>query len=384
MIRVFVPSASYILSDYLLSSEGTSCYALFQSLERFGYFFEAVSPYIRVKVPLSNVEFHQVGSFQVSPTAKPILKYFSHSEFLIRSYQKTLDILRVKEIDVIHHMLPAVYSQTFSPIALLGRMRKPFVFGPLSAHFYPRPSDERMLLGLTSRLHRKTIEKCDALITITDQVKRLYSAFFDEERIWTIPLGVDTETFKPSKNHVERECHEILFAGYLYKLKGVEYLMRAMQMIAEERKDVKLRIIGDGPNKHNLQKLAEALNLKTSVIFEGVVSHTRMPKYYQQSDVVCFPTLGEPFGKVIIEAMACAKPVVASNIGGSAEIIQDRKNGILVAPGRPDLLAREILSLLEDETAGKTIGASARETVVEKYSWEKIAEDYHRLYSSLV
>lgn len=384
MIRVLVPSASYILSDYLLSSEGTSCYKLFQSLEKFGYYFEAISPYVRVKTPLNNVVFHQAGSFAASPTARPITKYVSHAEFLIHSYQRALDILRKRKVDIIHHMLPAVYNQTFSPLAVLREMRQPFVFGPLSAHVYPRPLDEKLLLSLTSKLHRKTVRKCDALITITDQVKRLYSGFFDEDKIRTIPLGVDTDVFRPSKDYGQRQSSEILFAGYLYKLKGVEYLMRAMHIIAKERKDVKLRIIGNGPDKHNLQKLAETLDLKTSVIFDDVVPYTRMPKYYQQSDVFCFPTLGEPFGKVIIEAMACAKPVVASNIGGSTEIIQNGKNGILVPPGRPEILAREILSILESERAGKIMGENARDTVIEKYSWQKIAEDYHRLYSNLV
>lgn len=382
-MRVLVPSASYILSDYLLSSEGTSCYKLFQILGKFGYFFEAVSPYVRVKTPLNNVVFHQAGSFALSPTAKPIAKYISHAEFLIRSYQKALKILRRTNIDIVHHMLPAVYNQTFSPIALLGAIKQPFILGPLSAHVYPRPLDEKLLLGLTSRLHRKTIQKCDTLIAITDQVKRLYSGFLDEDRIWTIPLGVDTEIFKPSRNPVQVEGSEILFAGYLYRLKGVECLIRAMNIIRKERKDVKLRIIGNGPDKQSLQELTETLDLKARVIFEDQIPYTMMPEYYQRCSVFCFPTLGEPFGKVIIEAMACAKPVVSSDIGGSTEIIQNRKNGILVPAGRSDLLAREILGLLEDERLRKSIGASARETVIRKYSWEKIAKDYHKLYSTV-
>ena len=180
----------------------------------------------------------------------------------------------------------------------------------------------------------------------------------------------------------KKNC-EILFAGYLYKLKGVEYLLKAIQVIAKNRKDVKLRIVGNGPDKPYLIKLTEALQLKDKVIFEGLVPHMEMPKYYQRCDVFCFPTLGEPFGKAIIEAMACAKPVIASSIGGPAEIIQNEKTGLLVPPAQPKILATKILELLDDEKKIKKMGTNARKTVIEKYSWEKIGEKYHRLYKSI-
>lgn len=384
MVKILVPSASHVLTDHLLSSEGISCYNLFQKLEKFGYYFEAISARVHIKKPLSNVTFHQTGSFEISPTINPVKKYFSHIEVLIRSYRKSLEILQKQKIDIIHHMLPAVYNQTFDLLAILRKSkRQPFLFGPISAHIYPRPIDEKTLLKLTSKLHGKTIQKCDRLITITNQVKTLYSKVFDEEKIWTIPLGVDTEHFKPPKNRFQKKNCEILFAGYLYKLKGVEYLLKAIHVIAKNRKDVKLRIVGNGPDKLYLMKLTEALQLKDKVIFEGLVPHMEMPKYYQRCDVFCFPTLGEPFGKAIIEAMACAKPVIASSIGGPAEIIQNEKTGLLVPPAQPKILATKILELLDDENIMKKMGIDARKSVIEQYSWEKISEMYHNLYKNL-
>jgi len=385
MVRILVPSASYILTDHLLSSEGTSCYKLFQNLEKFGYHFEAISARVHVKKPLTNATFHQVGSFEISPTADPVEKYFSHTEFLMRSCLKSVEILQDQKIDIIHHMLPAVYNQTFSLLALLGKTKSHlFVFGPVSAHFYPRPLDEKILLKLTSKLHRETIRKSDKLITITDQVKKLYTKIFDEEKIATIPLGVDTNLFKPSEKPLHKESYEILFAGYLYKLKGLEFLIKAMHIIAEKRKDVKLRIVGDGPDKPRLIRLIQALNIKDKVIFQGFVPHSEMPEYYQQCDIFCFPTLGEPFGKATIEAMACAKPVVASNVGGPAETIQNGKTGLLSPPAQPKVLAEEILNLLNDEKAAKEMGANARNAVIQHYSWDRIAEKYHRLYATLL
>jgi len=385
MSKILVPSASHILTDHLLSSEGISCYNLFQKLEKFGYHFEAISARVHIKKPLSNVTFHQTGSFEISPTINPVKKYFSHIEVLIRSYRKSSEILQKQKIDIIHHMLPAVYNQTFDLLAILRKIkRQPFVFGPISAHIYPRPIDEKTLSKVTSRLHKKTIKNCDRLITVTNQVKTLYSKFFDKTKIWTIPLGVDTEHFKPPKNRFQKKNCEILFAGYLYKLKGVEYLVKAIQIAAKERKDVKLRIVGNGPDKLYLMKLTEALKIKDKVIFEGLVPHNEMPHYYQRCDIFCFPTLGEPFGKAIIEAMACAKPVIASNIGGPAEIIQNKKNGLLVPPAQPKILATKIHELLDDEKRTKKMGTHARKTVMEEYCWEKISETYHSLYKNLM
>jgi len=383
MINILVPSASHLLTDHLLSSEGISCYNLFQKLEKFGYHFEAISAQVHIKKPLNNTTFHQTGSFETSPTISPVKKYLNHIESLIRSYRKSLEILQKQKINIIHHMLPAVYNQTFNLLAILRKNKQPFVFGPISAHIYPRPIDEKILLKITSKLHKKTIQKCDRLITITNQVKTLYSKFFDEEKICTIPLGVDTELFKPPQKSFQKKNPEILFAGYLYKLKGAEYLLKATQLIAKKRKNVRLRIVGNGPDKPHLMKLTEALKIKDKTFFEGLVPHTEMPKYYQQCDIFCFPTLGEPFGKAIIEAMACAKPVIASNIGGPAEIIKNQKNGLLVPPAQPKILATKILDLLDNEAKMKKMGTNARKTVIEKYSWEKISEMYHSLYRNL-
>jgi glycosyltransferase involved in cell wall biosynthesis len=384
MTKILVPSASHNLTDHLLSSEGISCYNLFQKLEKYGYNFEAISAQINIKKPLKNVTVHQIGSLETSPTSNPIEKYLSHIEVLIHSYQKSQEILQKQKIDIIHHMLPAVHNQTFDLLTILTKTRRqPFVFGPISAHIYPRPVDEKTLSKLTSRLHRKTIQKCDRLITVTDQVKTLYSNVFDAEKIWTIPLGVDTNLFAPQKNDDLKDKHEILFAGYLYKLKGVEYLIKAIQTVAKNHKDVKLRIVGNGPDKPRLTKLAKTLQIADKVSFEGLVPHTQMPQYYQRCDIFCFPTLGEPFGKAIIEAMACAKPVIASNIGGPAEIISNGKTGLLVPPAQPEILATKIIELLDDGKRTEQMGANARKTVIERYSWEKIGEQYHSLYRSI-
>jgi glycosyltransferase involved in cell wall biosynthesis len=305
-------------------------------------------------------------------------------EFLFRSLARAKRILKRKRIDIVHHMLPAVFNYTFSPLALANGFSQPFVFGPISKRYYNIPLTERALLPLTSRLHKKTIQKSARMITITNQTKNLYSESFDESNISVIPFGVDTDMFSPTQLEEEREECEILYAGSLYPLKGVRYLIQAIASVRKQGLKANLTIVGEGQQKEALTALTRALGIEEHVKFEGFVPYSNMPSYYKRSDIFCFPTLGEPFGKAVIEAMACGKPVIATNVGGPAEIIQDEVDGLLVPPSNPEAIALQITRLIEDKNERRRLGERARETAVNRFSWSTIAEKYHQLYSGLL
>jgi glycosyltransferase involved in cell wall biosynthesis len=381
MATVLVPSASYILSDYLLSSEGTQCYNFFKHMAKYGYQFHAISNYIRIKQPLPNVKFYQVGTFE--GRANIAQKYLAHLEFLTKGTLKALKILRKERIDIIHHMLPAVYNQTFSPLAILNTS-KPFIFGPVSSHIaiiFQRPLDEIFFEPLTVRLHEETVKKCHTLIAITHHVKKLYKNLVGEEKVQVIPFGVDIHKFKPQRKDKESGMYEILYVGSLYPIKGLKYLIQALALVLKNRRDVKLRIVGSGPDETRLFLLAKRLGVLDNVSFEGFIPHGEIVRYYQQCNIFVYTTLGEPFGKSIIEAMACGKPVITSNIGGPAEIVEDGKTGFLVPPTKPHIIAEKIHFLLTDVSKRRQMGEAARK-VAENYSWEKVAELSHRVYQS--
>jgi glycosyltransferase involved in cell wall biosynthesis len=385
MAKILVSSASYILSDYLLTSEGTHCYNLFKHMAKYGYEFVALSPYIRIRGELDNVEFHQVGTFKLSPTSPGLYKYTFHAEFLARGLIAARKLVRKEKIDIVHHMLPAVFDYTFSPLALLGNhLKQPFVFGPLSSHYYERPLNERILVPLTSRLHKKTIQRCDRIITISNQVKNLYSELISQAKISVIPFGIDTDMFRPVQLNRKQDQLSILYAGWLYPLKGLPCLIKAVAETEKLGLKIKLKIAGEGKQKEELVSLAHKLGIEKDVTFLGVVPYADMPEQYRDCDIFCFPTLGEPLGKGLIEAMACGKSVIASKIGGPTEIVQSGINGILVPPGNAKVLAEKILLLANDENIRRRMGEKARETILERFSWQVIAEKYHRLYSELL
>jgi glycosyltransferase involved in cell wall biosynthesis len=308
-----------------------------------------------------------------------------HGEFLIRGLIKAKKLLKQKKIDIVHHMLPAVFNYTFSPLALpVGGLRQPFVFGPLSAHYYERPLSEKILLPLTSRLHKRTVQKSKRIITVTNQVKNLYTTWVNEEKIVVVPFGVDTDLFKPAQTTEQPEEIEILYVGSLYALKGVPFLIQAIAYVRKNKTKANLTIVGEGSQKNALIALTKAFQIDKHVKFEGFVPNSDMPKYYNRCDIFCFPTLGEPFGKAVIEAMACRKPVIATKVGGNTEIIQDGVNGILVPPANSEALAAEIIRLINDAQERRRIGGAAREAAINRFSWDKIGEKYHHLYSELL
>ena len=247
MAKILVSSASYILSDHLLTSEGTHCYNLFKHLAKYGYEFTALSPYVRIRKKLENVDVHQVGTFKLSPTSSSLYKYVFHTESLARGLITAKKLLRKEKFDIVHHMLPAVFNYTFSPLALLEKtLKQPFVFGPLSSHYYMRPLNERTLMPLTSRLHRKTIQKSDRIITISNQVKALYTKLISPTKISVIPFGIDTDVFRPTHMNQQQNQFSILYAGWLYPLKGLLYLIQAVARTKKLGLNIRLKIVGEG------------------------------------------------------------------------------------------------------------------------------------------
>jgi glycosyltransferase involved in cell wall biosynthesis len=131
-----------------------------------------------------------------------------------------------------------------------------------------------------------------------------------------------------------------------------------------------LTIVGKGTQKGALIALAKALRIEKHVKFEGFVPHSNMPRYYNRCDIFCFPTFGELFGKAVVEAMACGKPVIATNVGGTAEIIQDGAKDIPVSPASSEAIAVGVARLINDAQERRRIGERTRETVVKCFSWE--------------
>ena len=255
------------------------------------------------------------------------------------------------------------------------------------------------LLGLIFRLHTKfilpkIIKAADKIIVTSFDYARhsKISKFLKQnpDKFVEVPNGVDIAEFKPKEKDYQLEKiynlsnkKIILFVGALDKahyFKGVNYLLQALAKLGQ---NVKLIIVGGGGLLNHYQMLAKKLQVDGRVIFAGKVSNADLPRHYNAADVVVLPSIdkSEAFGLVLLEGMACGKPVVASDLPGVRTVVDGA--GFTTKPKNAADLAEKIKKILENDELAKKFGEQGRFKVEQKYSWEIIGEKLGNLYKSL-
>lgn len=203
-------------------------------------------------------------------------------------------------------------------------------------------------------------------------------------KIKVVPNGIDVKRFKPNgKNKVE---NQLLFVGRLDPKKGLQVLLKALNYL---KTSVQLVIIGPPSRPWFFKKILELISVINErgthkVFYLGVLKTEDVIKWYQRSSIFVCPSLSELFGIVNLEALSCATPVVATNVGGISEVVRDHQNGILVTPNDPIKLAEGIQYLLDNESIRKKFGQEGRKWVVENFSSEVIAERLCQIYEQIV
>lgn len=232
----------------------------------------------------------------------------------------------------------------------------------------------------------------DFFVCPSEEVKKeLIEYKFPEKRMEKIPNGVDIKKFSPVNKNIKEKLKGFLnlpgnkiatFAGRLELGKGLEILLSAWQKIISLYPDAHLSILGKGSLKSILQNKARELHIDKQVTFKGEVEN--VDEYFKASDIFILPSFAEGLSNALLEAMACGLPIVATNIGGTKEVIENDVNGILVEPKNPEELAQAISSLIRDEKRAQRLGRNAQKTVKESYSLDRISKKYIQLYSQLL
>lgn len=204
--------------------------------------------------------------------------------------------------------------------------------------------------------------------------------------------AVDTRPFvqpNGSRPMEEGQSLSLLYAGRLSPEKGIQTAIEALEGIVHQRKnrDVKLTIAGSGEQSfvaHLHQRVRDA-NLESWVTFLGSVPKTGMPDLYRRFDAVLFPsTWQEPFGRVLVEALASEVVVVGTATGGAAEILQESENGLTFAPGDAAGLADQIMRLLEQPALRRRLVENGRRTALEKFDLSRMIAEIEAFLSSVL
>lgn len=332
--------------------------------------------------------------------------------FNFKYYKETNKLIKNNRFDIIHHVLPFGLDSTFNLSLLLNKINGvPFIVGPVQAPqtFIDSDSDASNRIrpvGLWKRLcvplevpifllprvaakylSRMTLKKASCIIAMNNHAKKIIlNLGIDGNRIKVIHPGIDTNKFLyNSYKKIESTSIELITVSYLLKRKGIELIIKALDIVAKNHRNIKLRIIGDGPQKANLKKLVHDLNLDGIVFFEGFVPNHNICEFYNKSDIYVSMSRSESFGHVYIEAMACGLPVITAENNGSREIVINNINGFLIPQEDYEALAEKIRYFINNPKLLESFGKNARMEMENNYDWDRcIIPKYLEIYKKLI
>ncbi|MEW6619341.1 MAG: glycosyltransferase family 4 protein [bacterium] len=240
---------------------------------------------------------------------------------------------------------------------------------------------------------RKALMRADAIIaTSNEQIKRIKFLYQTRDSdIFVVYNGVDTHLFAPKNSTELREKYKINQAGKvilgvarLTKEKGIQNIILTMPAILKSIPGTKLIIVGDGDYREDLETLIDRAGLRENIITTGLVPYEELPLFYNLADVFVNATIRiNGYDLTIIQAMACEKPVIVSNLGSVPTVITHNEDGILVPPGNIQILTQEIIRILQEKALAEKIAKKAREKIIRQFSLESMAEGTIKVYNSL-
>jgi glycosyltransferase involved in cell wall biosynthesis len=231
------------------------------------------------------------------------------------------------------------------------------------------------------KLNHYILSRCDQITAVSAYLQCQIKTIFGLDAIH-IPNGVDTKLFSPSSERTIEKNIDVLFVGMLRAEKNIYRLLDAVAQIP----DINMTLIGNGTPRATalLKRKLVKLNLMRRVTFLGAIPNSQLPAYYNRAKLVVLPSITEGAGQVILEALGCEVPVVASNVGGIPELVRNGRTGLTFKPHNLQQLMDNIKLLLHDPKLRRKLGEAGRKLIVKNYDWHKIYKMYERLYTELI
>jgi PEP-CTERM/exosortase A-associated glycosyltransferase len=250
---------------------------------------------------------------------------------------------------------------------------------------------------LTRRLETYALKRADAITTICEGLRRdIISRGIPDAKVTVIPNAVDTQQFS-MRNRPDLALRRALgvdgcmvmgFIGSFYAYEGLGLLLQAFPRIIQQAPNVRILLVGGGPQEASLKELASKLAIAHAVIFAGRVPHREVQDYYEVIDILVYPRLAMRLTDLVtplkpLEAMAQGRLIVASNVGGHRELITTGETGILFRPGDPEDLASKVLDLIRRPENWSKLQSAARRFVGTERTWAASVARYRDVYGRL-
>lgn len=229
---------------------------------------------------------------------------------------------------------------------------------------FARVEGRRAAALYTAALERLALRVADAIIVTTPELAEYVGRWVPAKRVHLIPNGVDLEQFSPPGPEAPRDTASLLFVGRLTPQKNLFTTLRAVAQ-AQQRVAFCFDLIGDGPLRAELEDAARALGV--DVRFHGTLPHAELAARYRRAGAFVLASHIEGHPKVLIEAMACAAPVVVSDAPGNRDLVTHGVNGLLAPPDDPATLGAHIVTALTERERAAILGAEARRTIAAQY-----------------
>lgn len=360
------------------------------------------------QVEIENIEglkFYRSAPISGLMSKLPVLNQMSYIAPMVK---RILEVIEIEKPDIIHAHSPALNG-----LAALKAGRKsglPVVyeiraFWEDAAVDHGTCKEDDLRYRLTRKMETHVVKHVNAVTTICQGLKNdLINRGFSEDKFTVIPNAVNIEQFELITDRniaLEKKvgfenCQVLGFLGSFYGYEGIDLTIEAMPVILAKNPDVRLLLVGGGPQEQNLKQQVTSLGLEGNVVFTGRVPHSEVGKYYSLVDLLVYPRKNMRLTDLVtplkpLEAMAQGKLVLASDVGGHKELITDNDNGFLFKAGNVEHLSERILELLKNTSSTKLlfedpqqIITNGRNYVENIRNWKNSVSNYLPLYQRLL
>ena len=364
-LRIFVVHASALPTDYMPHGDGLLAYRYITELAARGHELVVAVEACAIRNPVpENVTLIDVGS----RTDDGRISY-------MRKVRKLFIAEHAKRpFDLAHQLNPVFCGLS---LALFGQ-RIPRVLGPYVSS-WPDAGTRRLTSMIIRTLRFLEQSQSAAVILAGTQAESNVVYPFAKRSI--IPYGIDTEVFAPLPQ-IAATRPTIIWLGPIAYRKGIITFIQALHSVRSALPNVLARIAGTGEEHDEMMATIASYDLEEHVEIMGSIPRAGVPEYLASGHLLCQPSVGEPYGMSIVEAMAIGRPIVATAAGGFLDTV-DPEGGMLVPVHAPDALAAALIRVLSDTALAQTMGAY-NITKAKQYEWAHVTDQIELLYATLI
>ncbi|MFC2161156.1 glycosyltransferase family 4 protein [Acidobacteriota bacterium] len=352
---------------------------------------------------IEDVQFHFLNLPRFLSVIKRNFLGFSFYYLLwqIKAFFIARKIHKKNGYEVFHHI---TFNNDWMPSFIGAFLPLPFIWGPMGGgqkvprsfkktiHWKNRINQNLRLSGQwfwrNTWFRRRCVKKASAILVCnTDTVAKIKT---DAKKIFFYPVnGISSLELNPpvNRNGEKSSPFRIIFAGRLDAIKGINLGIEAFHIFSREHPDSHFKIIGIGPEQERLENQADDLNIRDKVQFIPWLEREKLFEQLQLSDVLLFPSFRDGGGQVIIEAMACGKPVIGINVGGPGFHIQDEW-GIKIDPKNPEYtiqhMAEALKTLYLNRDLREKMGEAGFRRTEEFYLWDRLGDQLKSIYQEVL